>query len=85
VWCAKEAVMKVDIQSKEESQEPHRDPVNEGFEELEKYLRSAPHAVERSRSEEAVQPSAINTDDPRHVGLDELERALKAARLGVNG
>jgi hypothetical protein len=85
VWCAKEDVMKVDIQSKEESQEPHRDPVNEGFEELEKYLRSAPHAVERSRSEEAVLPSAINTDDPRHVGLDELERALKAARLGVNG
>ena len=73
--------MKVEAQTDARSLQPSHDSVQEGFEELERYLRSAPRNV---TCEEHTQTPAHFTDAPLHVGFDQLERTLKSAGLGAN-
>ena len=73
--------MKAEVLSRATPKELSDDPVQEGFEELEKYLSSAHHHVFSRRSEEANEAPLGITDDPLHGGVDQLERTSKAVRL----
>ena len=66
-------------------QELALDPVRDGLEELERYLRFSPRSVDCSRTETTTEETSTTMDDPLYVGLDRLERTLRAARLGTTG
>ena len=73
--------MKAEGQSVAALKELSHDPVQEGLEELEKYLRSTPRCVASRHAERATEVPLASTEDLLHNGYDQLERTLKAARL----
>ena len=75
--------MKAEAQSAAALKELSDDPVQEGFEELEEYLRSTPRRVASGHAEGATEVPLASTEDLLHDGFDQLESTLKAARLGA--
>lgn len=73
--------MKAEAQRVATLKELSHDPVQKGFEELERYLRSAPRCVASRHSKRATEVPLASTEDLLHDGFDQLERTLKAARL----
>ena len=73
--------MKAEARSVATLKELSHDPVQEGFEELEKDLRSTPRCVASRHPERATELSLASTGDLLHDGFDQLERTLTAARL----
>ena len=56
------------------------DKVTQGFDELEHYLHSqeaVPQAIHTDAGEDSTSPAS---DDPRRVGLDELDRFIERQR-----
>ena len=50
------------------------DPVQEGFEELEKYLRSSPRCVASRHAERATEVPLASTEDLLNDGFDQLKK-----------
>lgn len=71
--------MKAEVQSVATLKELSHDPVQEGFEELEKYLRSTPRCVASRHAERTREVPLASTEDLLSDGFDQLERTLKAA------
>lgn len=61
-----------------------RNAVQEGFAELERYLRTMSVRSIVLIPEERAQGVLSRADDPARVGLDRLERTIQAARLNAN-
>jgi hypothetical protein len=73
--------MKAEVQSVATLKELSHDRVQEGFEELENYLRSTPRSVASRHAERATEVPLASTEDVLYDGFDQLERNLKAARI----
>jgi hypothetical protein len=76
--------MSLEMRNHPTSQRLAGNAIPDGFDELERYLRSSSPRLPAGETIEMAEPSVNVTDDPVRDGLDQLDRALKTAQLRAN-